>query len=226
MNNLQQILDSVQIEKGSTATNYVEHQEQNYPINLGTLELCKIPNTDYQDYFYGTPNNWYIYKNIKKAVLNGTEAFNLAERTGVNVFITSIFSQEIYKSGSIIVIISDYFIGSKDISGNVPNSIRANINGQIFIAIPTSNPISENLNTFKTWLSTHNTTVYYVLATPTSELITDTTLITQLNNLYYAYAYKEQTNISQENSNLAIIINAETTRDLSDIFELIQGTEL
>ena len=38
----------------------------------------------------------------------------------------------------------------------------------------------------KTWLSTHNTIVYYVLATPTTEEITESnypTLYNQLNNI-------------------------------------------
>ena len=39
----------IQLEKGSTATDYVEHKEQTYPINLGNLELCKIG--DYKDSF-------------------------------------------------------------------------------------------------------------------------------------------------------------------------------
>lgn len=47
----------IQLEKGSTATDYVPYQEQTYPISLGSIELAKIDN--YQDYIYGTPNNWY-----------------------------------------------------------------------------------------------------------------------------------------------------------------------
>lgn len=52
----------------------------------------------------------------------------------------------------------------------------------------------------KTWLSTHNTDVYYILATPITTEITDTTLINQLESI--KLSYNEQTNISQENDNL------------------------
>ena len=62
---------------------------------------------------------------------------------------------------------------------------------------------------FKSWLSTHNTEVYYVLETPTYTLLSDT-LQTQLNNMQYALAYDTQTNISQTNTDLPFIINAET----------------
>ena len=44
-----------------------------------------------------------------------------------------------------------------------------------------------SLDDFKTWLSTHNTTVYYALATPTDTEITDSELIEQLNHIYELY---------------------------------------
>lgn len=65
-----------QLEEGSTATEYVEHQEQNYPISLGNLEYCKIG--DYVDQFFKNTidsefydstlleNEWYLKKNIGK----------------------------------------------------------------------------------------------------------------------------------------------------------------
>lgn len=40
-----------------------------------------------------------------------------------------------------------------------------------------------DLATWKTWLSSHNLEVYYVLATPTYEIITSETLINQLEEL-------------------------------------------
>ena len=52
-----------------------------------------------------------------------------------------------------------------------------------------------SISDFKTWLSTHNTIVYYILATPTSIEITDTTLISQLEAINNAKSYEGQTNI-------------------------------
>ena len=46
------------------------------------------------------------------------------------------------------------------------------------------------------WLSTHNTIVYYVLSTPINTLIEDTTLINQLEDLKGTMSYEGQTNIS------------------------------
>ena len=66
----------------------------------------------------------------------------------------------------------------------------------------------DTLENFKTWLSTHNTEVYYPLATPTTTEITDSTLISQLEALNGAKSYNPQTNISQENNDNASILNA------------------
>ena len=65
---------------------------------------------------------------------------------------------------------------------------------------------------FKNWLSTHNTIVYYVLATPTYTKI-EGELLSQLNAL--AKSYTGQTNISQENNDLASLLNATALEEMS-----------
>ena len=84
------------------------------------------------------------------------------------------------------------------------------------IQIRIDNTIANDVSTFKTWLSTHNTTVYYVLATLTNTEITDQTLIAQLDNFKKAKSYNNQTNISQENNDLPFIINATALMGNSD----------
>ena len=59
--------------------------------------------------------------------------------------------------------------------------------------------------------------LYYGLQTPTNEPITDTTLINQLNAIEKAYAYQNQTNISQVNADKPFIIDATTLLDISNI---------
>jgi hypothetical protein len=65
-----------------------------------------------------------------------------------------------------------------------------------------------SLADFKTMLGTTNLVSYYVLATPTTTEITDTTLINQLEELYIAKSKENQTNISQINNDLGFIISA------------------
>lgn len=54
----------IQVEQGSTATTYEPHQGKELPLDLGTIELCKIG--DYQDYFYKSGSKWYLHKEVNK----------------------------------------------------------------------------------------------------------------------------------------------------------------
>ena len=83
-------------------------------------------------------------------------------------------------------------------------------NADEITGINASDSNTEKINKLKSWLSTHNTIVYYALATPTDELITDTTLIEQLNALKNAMSFDDTTNISSEyeEGNVPFIISA------------------
>ena len=70
---------------------------------------------------------------------------------------------------------------------------------------------------FKNWLSNNNTTVYYVLATPTNTEITDQTLIAQLNAFEKALSYNGETNITTI-GNLPIILEASAFMSLKYLF--------
>lgn len=58
------INNNIQIEQNSTATTYELHQGKEFPLDLGSIELCKIGN--YQDYFYKSGSKWYLHKEINK----------------------------------------------------------------------------------------------------------------------------------------------------------------
>ena len=219
---------TVQIEQNSTATSYVSHQEQNYSITLGNIEYCKIG--DYSDRIFKNVvgdidydntrelGKWYIKKNIGKEVLDGTEDGWTRFKDDANIWNYYINNPAIEKDLSDLYCISNYFkyrsygnnnIGEFEIGGNNPNK-----NGNIVF-----NPFNDTTNeleTFKTWLSTHNTIVYYPLATPTYTILNDT-LQTELDNLNKALSYKEQTNLSQVNDDLPFIINASALLDLNTL---------
>ena len=163
----------------------------NLMINEGTTALPYEP--------YGKV--WYKYGAIGKVVLNGTEYWDTDVSGVYNRFSTGI-SGIVSVTGRNADCISNYFRAS------VENGygIMFHIGGGIYL-YPESGITT--VSQFKTWLSTHNTTIYYPLATPTYTLLNDT-LQTQLNNMQYALAYDTQTNISQTNNDLSFIINAET----------------
>ena len=210
----------IMLEQGSAATEYTPHQEQNYVIHLGDLEYCKIG--DYKDqifkntinspYYDSTlnENEWYMKKNIKKIVLDGTENWVLNSNYQVKYRYTLELNDLIYydnNDGTEVSALSDYFKGvpTNEWSTTV-NSLTIISNKRLLI----SSEIN-NVTDFKTWLITHNTIVYYVLNT--SEYINITqnypTLATQLETLKNnAKSYNDETNISQTNNDLPFDITA------------------
>ena len=161
--------------KGSTSTTFEPYSKTEYPISLGLLELAKIG--DYKDKIYKDDNDkkWYLRKEIGKVVLNGSENYSLSSGTGYYEFIYSSLSP--VAVNSYLNAVTNYFF-------NVTTNRCISKNNELLIRIPTSENISTT-DGFKTWLSTHNTDVYYILATTTDTEITDENLISQLEAIHF-----------------------------------------
>ena len=220
-------------------TTYQPYQSQTYSINLGTIELCKIGT--YQDYIYKDSGKWYLHKEIGKVVLNGSEGWQVnSSSTNYYRYVATI-SDSISSSNTdeTIYTTSNYFVGSSaknTIITNPTQNLIAIVSNNRFMV----NTIDSNLFTnsnFQNWLSNHNTTVYYVLATSTNTEITDTNLISNLDDLEGAMSYTPQTNISQTNNDKPFILtvsalkkgtNEATINNLGNIYSKpildIEGT--
>ena len=166
-------------------THFEPYSKTDYPINLGTLELCKIGN--YQDYIYKNNGNWYVHKEINKIVFDGSENFTIySSNTSRVVFLINIsgdIANYVDTTKAPNLICSHFVAVSQNktwANGNI-SRYTANQKGIYF-----TTKADETIDTFKTWLSSNNVSVYYPLATPTEEEITDTTLIAQLDNLHTA----------------------------------------
>lgn len=175
---LEEVLNTIQIEEGSTATSYEPYvggtpspnplypqeinvvtgnntitisnedssQTQTYPINLGTLELCKI--NVFQDYIYQENGTWYKHSEIGKTT---------------------------------------------DTSGSTSITINAMLSdGDIYSYY--GGTVNNQTITYDSAISDTNT-IYYQLETSTETEITDTNLISQLEALYAANTYLSETNI-------------------------------
>lgn len=180
--------------------------QTDYNVNLGTLELCKIG--DYQDYIYKENGNWYKYGAIGKTIFTGTGFSRGNQTENYTSYYIIINDMAINKS-----LVSNYFTNYpiSDIQTPIKEGIASHATlNRIYISLT-------NDKTVATWLSAHNTTVYYVLATPTITEITDTTLIEQLDNLEKAYSYDTQTNISQTNQDKPFIISYEAILSLKNV---------
>lgn len=215
----------VQLESGSMTSYEPYHTPQTYPINLGTMELCKIGS--YQDYIYKDSGKWYKHSEIGKVVLDGTQdtIFESSQSTPTP---RSVFRVKI----PFYVKIDAYFLSNRFIVGSTNSNriVLATNNYYQYISlddeitnINASDTNEEKIQKFKTWV-TNNNVVLYVIINATNTEITDTTLISQLNAIENAVSYDTQTNIVQENYSEPFIINAECVRSLKDIFELIDNS--
>ena len=223
--------DTLQVEVGTIATSY-SSDSQTYEVDLGELELCKIGN--YEDkIFKAIKGNeiydslaseekatldygkWYLRKATGKVVLNGSETwFNDALSSTVYRFSTNTYTLNSipYTYGKEDGY-SNYFKYLMQYSGSLDvERIYTNANNIICItSVATTN------NDFKNWLSTHNTIVYYVLATPVNELFNDT-IQDQLEDIYNnMLSYEGQTNVSQVNEDLPFNINSTALKDLNNL---------
>lgn len=200
-----------------------EHQEQVVNIPLGNLEVCKMPNTDYKDEFYLatasdtglTAGKWYLKKNISKVVLDGNTNIGGKgyELTNSYRFYTAVMLPESINGISL----SNYFKNDFINNINTVDSPALTVINQKQIILRIDKTLASTEAELSTWLSTHNTTVYYVLATPTYTLLNDT-LQNALNTLESKLlAYKGQTNISQVNNDLPFDIVASALKDISNL---------
>ena len=194
----------LQLEEGSTPTSYQPYQSQSYTVDLGSIELAKIGT--HQDYIYKSGDDWYIHKEIGKLVADGSEdGWNSSAVSGGRQFFISIQGISIV-SPRIIACDNFYYITGS----TAENTTYINSSGLWVIYKPTSNgsPVATSTAEFKTWLSTHNTTLYYVLATPTITQITNNTIIGELEALAAATGYNGQTIItaSPSGTNLPAIL--------------------
>lgn len=191
-----------QTEIGSTATAYEPYQGQSYAIDLGSIELCKIGT--YQDYIWNDNGTWKVHKAVGKVTFDGSETWVMSSSGGLTRFASpTITGASSVASRS--VIISDYF--HYVASGN---EIGAGfIYATQFFAYPTADITTAS--DFKTWLGTHNTTVYYILATPTDTEITNSALIAQLDALEATKLFLGVNNITTETENEQPTMNIKYT---------------
>ena len=206
-----------QLEKGSQATSYSPYKTP--------IELCKIGN--YQDYIFKNTTDsdyydssleegaWYLHKEIGKVVLNG--GFISA---GVsNVFYSTAITD--YATSNNIPYSNQYagvsnVMGGSNMGSQANNTVAfINQSGLTTPRFYIKDTRYSNQNDLNTWLSSHNVSVYYVLDTPTTELIEDTELLGQLNSIDKQKSFDEQTNIIATSDDLQIIMNVVALKDLT-----------
>ena len=196
---------NIQLEQNSQATPYVPYSKTDYLINLGTLELCKIGN--YKDYFHKDSGKWYVHKEIEKVILDGTE--NWPRITAKNGHFR--FRTFKYSNGANVM---ECYSNNFKYNGDTWSNEGINAGNVIWIR---NDELFTTESDLKTWLSTHNTIVYYVLATPTETEITDEILLAQLEVISKAKSVKDKTYITQTNEENPFIIDATAIKKYEEV---------
>lgn len=155
--------DKIQIEKGSVVTPFEEYKAQTINIDLDGNELCSIGDTkDILD--ISVTGDTKINKKIRKRIFNGTESWTLQSINSHDIANFQITLDD-YVGGNNILAMCDTFSPQTSLIANETNEgFHLNASKILFIRIKKSR--CSTVEEFKTWLSTHNVTVIYELATP------------------------------------------------------------
>lgn len=173
----------------------------NYPLNLGSIELCKIGN--YQDYIYKDNGKWYKHSEIGKVVLDGTE--NWSHRAFPdNSYLSIKMTLNVGENGGFC----NYFISDNRYDITPEHMTISKQWKELCFAILKSRLTTEDEAGFKDWLSTNTPIVYYVLETPTDTEITDNDLIGQLEQVFMSYDNPTNITSTYATGNSQIIISA------------------
>lgn len=152
-----------------------------FTVGLGSVELCKVG--DYQDYIYKNGDEWYLHQAINKVLLTGDEDETWSGgNNNIYFFHTVSDAYQPENRGTVASILCNYYEANtynRVASTTIDYGVALDSNNAGRLAI--RNKDCANTTGLKTWLASHNTSVYYPLATPTDTKITDSTLISQLN---------------------------------------------
>lgn len=194
-----------QLEKDLTATTHIEHQEQNFEVNLGNIELCKIGT--YQDYIYKNNGNWYLHQEIGKVVLDGSESWQ--SEAAANGYYR-------YNASSYLNVLSSNAMNNRFTErinqghGEYEYCYVQNDVGSVHIQLLQNRISSSSVNDFKNWLSNNKVDLYYILSTPTNTLITSENypeLYEQLQEISKFLMYQGVNNFSITSENLKAKLN-------------------
>ena len=185
---LEQILATIQIEEGSTAT-------------------------DPEPYGVG---KWYVCKKTGKLTINGTENYTFEvtpnfSNTGKTRFTIYNIPTDYNSNISQIPAMFNIALNSPDVAYSAYNNVilmRYVATQQTRLDMMSNGLSITTANDFKTWLGNNNLIDYYKINTPTYTEITNTDLINQLEALYTAKSKSGITNIFSTSENLPMILSA------------------
>lgn len=152
-----------------------------YKENITTIQLDE-PLRSLPNGVCDTYENGVITRRIKKLVVDGTENWYLGTSqnlTNTNLFVLTIADQ----SKNNVPIICDRFSKKTVWGHDVEGIYLQGNNGALMVRLNKDRLVENTVSGFKTWLSENNTEVIYELAEPIITEITDSEMITALENI-------------------------------------------
>lgn len=152
-----------------------------YPLDLGSIELCKLGT--YQDYIYKDGDDWKVHKTIATITVDGSEDW---QYNGDNKFnANNIEGMEKPINASALCYCRTHVgvlsaVNSSEFSPLVADKPYATDVNKLTNMVRFKDIRFTTTQGLSAWLAENNTTIYYVVATPTDTTITDQTLIAQL----------------------------------------------
>lgn len=169
----------VQLEKGSTATEYEPYQSNTSTIDLQGNELCSLPNGT-KDELVVENGEALLTKRIGKVVLNGSENWIKLQIGSTGKYYFKYTPSDLGQVTSNPSVLSNYFVQSTTWS---EQSVGIWFDTNLIIKTEGSLNNTETVNEFKTWLSTHNVEVLYKLAEPETINLGNVDLPTLYNDI-------------------------------------------
>lgn len=204
-----QSISEIQIEPGLKANHYT-------PYGTTPIELCKIG--DYKDYPWKdlTNGKWYWHKEIGKYKFTGDENWT---KSGSNNDYYELVSSSILHISNAIGFCNRYK-QTTILNGNLNTEVGISIYlANNLVRIRPQDNLLTNITDFKNDLSSNETILYYPLKEKTNTEITDTTLINQLEAIYNAISYEEQTNISGTSNGISPLFDVEAYQSTKLLLE-------
>lgn len=192
---------NIQLELGGQATDYEEFKGQSYVIPFGDTYLAKIG--DYADEPVNVDGTWYIRRAIGKASVSLSGLYNITGGLKGAIFNPG---DKIYNFnvGSLCTKATAWRAGTYWDGCYYENAAN-------FMFVGSSADTTASLKT-----KYDGATIYYILATPTDEAITDQDLIDALDELYdQAHSYKGHTHITATaaDGNAPAVLSVEVGED-------------
>ena len=184
----------------------------NYPLDLGDIELCKLGS--YQDRIWKDGEEWKLHKETGKFVFT-EETTPIAGRSkNGNIGFVIDAANNPFPNNHIPLIgaCSCFSVESATTTWTGINRTGMNTSGALWFQTGDSdNPDTRYIAQFFDWLAGSNATYNYALATAQETVITDQTLIDQLEAISEALGTGSTPTITPAQGNLPAILITEST---------------